>query len=322
MSAIYKTICFLLLLSVLGSGLWRLGQIRYPISRNPLEQCGKSPVLMIAGSSHGGDVDEKLLEVPAVNLSMDGADIYEMSYRLRYAASHYQSIRYAVIVLSPFTFYYNNSYLIEEGGIRPRAANRVRTYIEYPMWKLQDGDLADFIMARLYPLVTFDHWGQCFFPEEPSQLSVREWTEDELDKYARLRVDGVRKVYANMKKNFTGDLTKAAKNTLLKTIAFLRARNVVVVMITPPYWKEYNSLLEDDFLRGTRKIAREIEKETGVRYSDYSRHQDFSSNMDLFFDSDHLNKKGTARFHALFVRKLAELPGYPQKIVSQSSTAQ
>lgn len=82
-------------------------------------------------------------------------------------------------------------------------------------------------------------------------------------------------------------------------IEYAKNRGMIPVLITTPYLNEYEKVIEelgpaffDDFYGVINKIT----SSTGVQYFDYLQDNRFSSDYSLFFNTDHLNKKGAGKF--------------------------
>lgn len=85
-------------------------------------------------------------------------------------------------------------------------------------------------------------------------------------------------------------------DALKNIIMFCHERNIKAVMITPPYLREYNERVPEEFKDYFMEIVNHISDEYGVEYYDYSADGRFQTEYDLFMNADHLNKEGAAEF--------------------------
>ena len=90
------------------------------------------------------------------------------------------------------------------------------------------------------------------------------------------REDLIEKVYSIIKKCHEHDITP--------------------VMVTTPYSKAYNDCVEPEFLDQFKAIIDKIADDTGTEYYDYACDDRFFDDYSLFFDTDHLNRKGALKF--------------------------
>ena len=81
-------------------------------------------------------------------------------------------------------------------------------------------------------------------------------------------------------------------------IALCREKKLIPILITTPYLREYYEPAKRDteFMKVFRSTMNDIIESEKVRYYDYSEDERFSHNYKLFFDTDHLNRKGALEF--------------------------
>lgn len=86
---------------------------------------------------------------------------------------------------------------------------------------------------------------------------------------------------------------------LYEMIDLCKELQATPVLITTPYLSEYTApVLENDpdFYDDFYGIIDQVQEETGVQYIDYAFDERFSDRYDLFFNTDHLNRKGARMF--------------------------
>lgn len=102
------------------------------------------------------------------------------------------------------------------------------------------------------------------------------------------------------KRHTVKDWDKARLNikdncALLEDIASIcDKKNILLVMITTPCWKDYTNLLDKHQLSTMYDLISEFQKKHKVIYLDYLRDKRFEPND--FFDSNHLSDIGTIKF--------------------------
>ncbi|MBQ6970979.1 MAG: hypothetical protein IJP86_01340 [Synergistaceae bacterium] len=79
------------------------------------------------------------------------------------------------------------------------------------------------------------------------------------------------------------------------------------ILITTPYLSEYNEAVrqnDPEFYADFYSVIGEPVKKTGVKYYDYSSDERYSNDYSLFFDNDHLNRKGARIFTDNILREI------------------
>lgn len=99
-------------------------------------------------------------------------------------------------------------------------------------------------------------------------------------------------------------------DALLDLAALCRELGARPIFITTPYLSEYPDAIEKDdptFFDDFYSVIDEICSKTGAPYYDYSRDERFSGAYSLFFDSDHLNRKGAEKFTSVLLEEVLGL---------------
>lgn len=73
-------------------------------------------------------------------------------------------------------------------------------------------------------------------------------------------------------------------------------KNLQAVIVTTPYLECYTSLFSDEFLKNFNDDVKYYSDKYNVPYLDYSHDEQFSNNLELFYDPDHLNVYGGRAF--------------------------
>ena len=81
-----------------------------------------------------------------------------------------------------------------------------------------------------------------------------------------------------------------------------RAHGVELILTTPPVWKGYRALYDRAQLDEMRTYTKTVVERNHLRYFDMAADTAFTDND--FFDSDHLNSDGAAKFSRMLKQKL------------------
>lgn len=109
----------------------------------------------------------------------------------------------------------------------------------------------------------------------------------------------------------TPQLLAANQKTLAEIIGFAKARNIVVLLYTPPAFKTYVSHLDAQQLETTLRIPTELaEQYDNVEYINFMTNSAFIA-CD-FFDADHLNEIGAAKLTHMMSADIEALAYAPE----------
>ena len=91
-------------------------------------------------------------------------------------------------------------------------------------------------------------------------------------------------------------------NELDELISGLHSKGVTPIFFSTPTFKDYNILLDQDIITHNNLITNGLCKKYNIEFWDYSYYNNFS--IDEFYNADHLNKKGAARFSRILDSRL------------------
>lgn len=94
---------------------------------------------------------------------------------------------------------------------------------------------------------------------------------------------------------------------LYDLINYCKEHDITPVLITTPFSSYYNDLVSSEFLQEFHATINKISYDTSVSYYDYSHDERFSSTLEYFDDSDHLNEEGAAYFMDILWDEVEEL---------------
>ncbi|MBF8982500.1 SGNH/GDSL hydrolase family protein [Lutibacter sp. B2] len=95
------------------------------------------------------------------------------------------------------------------------------------------------------------------------------------------------------------------KRELKNIINYCIENNYKPVLVTLPYLKYYNDFFPDAFYSEFYGEIEDIRKQyEGLEYMDYSHDKRFTSDIDLFVDSDHMNVNGRKKMTQIILKDL------------------
>jgi hypothetical protein len=80
-------------------------------------------------------------------------------------------------------------------------------------------------------------------------------------------------------------------------IDLLGARDIELILVTPPVWRTYSSRIDPGYWNHTQAAMAELARMPNVRYFSFLTAPQFRA--EDFLDADHLNRQGAVRFTAL-----------------------
>ncbi|MBQ7220562.1 MAG: SGNH/GDSL hydrolase family protein [Synergistaceae bacterium] len=100
---------------------------------------------------------------------------------------------------------------------------------------------------------------------------------------------------------------REAVEALMKIIALCHELGAAPILITTPYLKEYNDAVkknDPEFYGDFRAVIDDVVRHTGVKYYDYSEDERYTNDYSLFFNTDHMNRKGARIFTNTLLREV------------------
>lgn len=321
---------FLCGLALVLGGLYAVGSRIYLTheladDRETLADMAQRHVLLL-GSSHGHALIPREAGLDGVDMAHAGQDLFEMAYMARTVQRRAPKLNLVLITLSYFSFVFDNA-AYEEHGVKTRVGRRIRLYSGFPRLAFIPGDSSEFMKAKLWPIVTADHYQTAFrrLPLARELGSAEEEADGEepdaaprkhiahahdaasFARHAHARCHEYANLTKVMRKNHPG-LEDDTQRSMLELTQELEREGVRVVFFTPPYQRAYTACFDPHLQRLTRESGRELERSTRARYFDFSKDPDFVDHLDWFANSDHLAKDGMVEFSHRFAAALAEKP--------------
>lgn len=105
---------------------------------------------------------------------------------------------------------------------------------------------------------------------------------------------------------YGGEINENEVAALYDIISFCKENDIIPVMITTPYLKEYTELVSDQFYTEFYSKIEEVQERTGTAYFDYAKDVRFQNEWKLFRDADHLNKEGAIYFTNILKKEVVD----------------
>lgn len=270
-----------------------------------------------AGNSLNRAIDYRDMDLRGFHLWDGGADLLEASYTLRTVTPMLPKLKVVLVPLNPLSFRTDNT-LIGRDGLRRQY------YAVMPSlasWRPLPGDAGNLMRGKLSSIVREDHWRNVLHGAlRPRGDGARRRQLGEVDETGYFlpypsrtvredsqRVEELEGFFLELGQSVRANprLPEMIYREFAAVIAKIRARGIRVILISPPNMESVNEL----FARHTTEMAqlkeyvRRLGDDHGAEYLDFSTHEDFSNDPDLFMSEDHLNRFGAA----VFSRKLNDL---------------
>lgn len=264
------------------------------------------------GSSHGM-MSFKWEDYPELNAFNFGVSSQPYWLDLVMLKHFEQNIEKGATVIIPLSFFQVYGYK-RDGGEHKQNYYFFLNKKEYPVWKLHE-----YLEYQLLPL---------FFKRAKLEYLFNDIPKEEISRFAywknspsekeiiEIADEKVKQAfltnfnYKNYKENY-----KSNMSDVCAIVDYCYQQEYVPIFVTTPLYTDYNELLENDipfFKRSFDTFLKELrEKYPSIPYFDYSHDKDFSPNIELFYDDDHLNRFGAEAFTRRLITDLRQA-GYLQ----------
>jgi hypothetical protein len=258
---------------------------------------------LVFGSSHANAINLLLLDYNGTMLHHNGADMFEVSYKLNTLIPRLANLKTVMISVSYFSFEYDNAAYINRQGVDTRADRRIRLYAAYHSMDYIEGDFRNYLKGKLYPLVTIDHWEKILCGSRPYQRRINmemrmKMTQSEkfLRNDAMVKVKYLKKNIENMQAN-NPDLHEKALAAIEDVLSLLKKyENIRIVFVTPPFYHAYNEVYPAEFKTRMHSNMDYLQTRYNIEYYDFSKDKEFANDHTLFVNSNHLNNRGIVLF--------------------------
>jgi len=307
---------FPLFLLVLGMDLYlRNMNSLYKEKKSGLITHAHEIEILILGNSHAArGVDPNYFTDYAFNIANSGQSIYFDKELTLQNIKALKKLKYVFISLDYHSLYFSSQ----------RGDRNIWSYygngIKYPSEDYNKADISPFLFGY-YPRVSFsflkkdllakwkyrNHARYLNFDTQIGVIKTDELTKgftsfsgtntsDFKKNYYLDRMDG----HHNLINNSTEK--EMVLNELDELITKLHSKGITPIFFSTPTFKEYNKILDPDIITHNNLITRKLCLKYNMEFWDYAINNNFIK--DEFFNPDHLNKKGSARFSKMLDSRL------------------
>jgi hypothetical protein len=267
------------------------------------------------GNSHSDSINYSVLGEEGQSLAFAAADLFEIE---RYAGSldgKLPALKTVFVAISYYSFSRDNA------TFEPFRTRRMRFYSMIPGSSPIEGDLSRFLLGKLdatahvTSVVRSDSWQAVWkgladdspaadpFPYDGVRTSsawgdCSHYTAEQLEAHAREIAPRNISSSRQMAIAHPG-VAKEASSALARTLEMFHARDIQVILFTPPYHQEYNVLFAEqgsDIIKEMKGAVYDLQQIYHVEYYDYSSDSGITIYPELFYNSDHLSDCGTRVF--------------------------
>jgi hypothetical protein len=202
-----------------------------------------------------------------------------------------------------------------------RSKIRERLYNSIPGNNWIKGDFSNFSISKFSSVIRKDHWKKVFFSfndenENSKDSVIDEYGQSNHDRYFQhMSADSICFVAENIDvPRYTAVQNISLENDLelanninaafVSIIEYLQSKKIRLVFYTPPFHNCFTEFYEEETINSMKKNMQKLQKNFDVEYYDFSNYFDISSNNLLFFNSDHLNKRGANLFSQHFKKAI------------------
>jgi hypothetical protein len=209
---------------------------------------------------------------------------------------------------------------------------RIQLYTMLPVWVPIEDNSNNMVLGKLQRIAHLmsvarpDHWHDVIRPEagyanlvenlsdfdapteEQSEVVCSFLAEDEMESHA-LDIAGKNLNSTRTMAISHSGLQEDAREILAETIEYLQERDVEVVLYTPPYYEAYTThFLADgsDIVAGMNQAIDQLQQDYDVQYYDFSADPDIHTELELFYNSDHVNECGGKVFTGRLLTAMQE----------------
>lgn len=250
------------------------------------------------GSSHGmydfryGNAKDKF------NFALSSQNFYYDYQILKQYGNH---LAPGCIVLIPVSYF---SYGMGQNELTKENMD-IRYYRFLNYFSIVNCNLSDLVRHKFFPILSEEKKFEYLKNDKATIKNQWELYEknkldnNQLEETGKLRAEYHKKI--NKKENYSYNIQQ-----LDNMIEYCLNHNFKPILLTTPYSKYYNQNFNSDFYNWFYGTTREICNKYKIEYWDYSHDERLTNNIQLFVDTDHLNKNGAALFTNIILDKISK----------------
>ncbi len=262
--------------------------------------------LMCVGNSHGYygfNFDKYEDNYVCFNFSLPSQS---MSYNYRILDNYRNKIKEGACVFICVS--YTSFFGLDETDLDNFESKNKRYYHFLDRKYIKEYDFKTDVFVRYFPSLGVDSIK--FINTLRGRAENRDYWNQETSKDAAKK-HGTHRYKTQIEVNVDSDGNRIINEEEIKSlydlISLCREEGAVPILTTTPILSEYtNSVLKNDpeFFDDFYGILEQVQKDTGVEYYDYGFDDRFCFDYKLFFNTDHLNRKGAKKFVDILMKEI------------------
>ncbi|MDE6025497.1 MAG: hypothetical protein K2G45_08595 [Lachnospiraceae bacterium] len=265
--------------------------------------------LMCVGNSHGYygfNFDKYKNDYVCFNFSLSSQS---MSYNYRVMENYRDKIKDGAVIFICIS--YTSFFGQDETALDNFESKNKRYYHFLDRKYIKEYDLKTDIFVRYLPSLGVDSIK--LIDTLQGRVENRDYWNKQTSRDAALKHGAARyksQIEINVDSDGNRIMNETEINSVYDLINLCREEGAVPILITTPFLSEYtNPIIENDpeFFDDFYEIIEKIQNDTGVDYYDYGFDDRFSSNYKLFFNTDHLNRKGARKFVDILMKEIVSV---------------
>jgi hypothetical protein len=269
------------------------------------------------GHSYAMMVDFDALEMDGFHLWTASEDIFETHFRATSLVPELPNLKTVFVGVATWQFRRDNI----AGAAKLPAhfpGKRRELYAVTPGFRYIPGDFGSFIKGKLAPVIRPDHWTsvvRTLLNKNEAMLPVaRDGTigypaPDSVGREALLRDAEARVAHdRRLEHAMLADrpsVPEDARAAMEDLARFLTQQGMRVVFFTPPFYTPYTEMSDPSAIAEVREFMGPLaDSHPDIWYFDHSTDPHFADDPSLFFDSTHLNRRGSKLFSRVLRERL------------------
>jgi hypothetical protein len=277
------------------------------------------------GNSHSDAIDFDALGIEGQGLARGGTDLFEVNLYAQSVAPLLPKLKVVYIAISYFSFAGNNMLSEDTRNLR------IELYALLPTWTPLPNETETLLLGKLHryfqtmSIVRPDNWRNVFIAglagdsateNSPVPLTKSMTAWGECFHYTANQLDAIGKDIGRKAAqrhleilDLDPQVQAQSYEALALTVEMLENRGVRVVLFTPPYYTAYNQRFNEiapEMIQDMHQAIETLQTQFAVAYYDAASVSEFSTQPELFFNSDHLNECGMRAFAEYLHKAMAE----------------
>lgn len=251
--------------------------------------------IAVFGTSHGKD-----------NFKFDGMDFASYNfarpdqsfyYDLELLKQYTPNLKQECVIILPVSYHSFN--------LSPElSSDNVRNFEYYHILKqgymFKDKNLLTYFNFRYFPIIASNHETILALMNKNPNTTIVDINASDMDSIIFKKNASKRAIEFS---KYDNKIYNYNINILLEIIDYCEYNKLNLVLVTAPITKQINDFMDKDFIENKfSKFINDIDRE--VLYLDYSHDKRFEDNLNMFKNTDHLNREGVLAFAEILINDL------------------